>query len=254
MATSSAFKMPAQNAPLGMRYVIPHRLNDELRACRFILGIVDYAGVSRLTDDLTCPVISVDMPLLGNQPFVEVWTSDTVVSSGKQQGISFSRNDTVLFGAIEIKHSDQIWLDRDTFQAVSRMLSFIKNQGYPHLLRIWNYLPGINAKDNEIERYRLFCLGRHQAFFEHGHLSNHELPAASAVGTQAGSLWIYFLAATLPGIQRENPRQLSAYSYPRHYGPRSPSFARATLTHWGKEWHLYISGTASIVGHLSLHA
>jgi chorismate lyase/3-hydroxybenzoate synthase len=54
-----------------------------------------------------------------------------------------------------------------------------------------------------------------------------------------------------PGIHVENPNQQSAYAYPRIYGPKSPSFARATacpdlgLT--------FISGTASITGHATRH-
>jgi chorismate lyase/3-hydroxybenzoate synthase len=62
---------------------------------------------------------------------------------------------------------------------------------------------------------------------------------------------IYALASRAPGTPRENPRQISAYHYPPQYGPRSPAFARATLAP-GRE-RLYISGTASIVGHASQH-
>ena len=52
----------------------------------------------------------------------------------------------------------------------------------------------------------------------------------------------------------ENPRQVSAYRYPRRYGPRSPSFARATAVA-GPDGStlLMISGTASVVGHRTLH-
>jgi enamine deaminase RidA (YjgF/YER057c/UK114 family) len=51
-----------------------------------------------------------------------------------------------------------------------------------------------------------------------------------------------------------NPRQVSAYQYPSQYGRRSPNFSRAALTRFGQQWVLLISGTASIVGHESLHA
>jgi chorismate lyase/3-hydroxybenzoate synthase len=62
---------------------------------------------------------------------------------------------------------------------------------------------------------------------------------------------VYWLASRAPGKHIENPRQVSAYRYPRTHGPVSPSFARATLSVDGT---LLISGTASIVGHLSQHA
>ncbi|MBH0176493.1 MAG: hypothetical protein HP491_01160, partial [Nitrospira sp.] len=80
------------------------------------------------------------------------------------------------------------------------------------------------------------------------------LPAATAVGTKSGPLQLMFLAGTQPATHLGNPRQLNAYEYPQHYGPRSPSFARATLTRSEEELRLYLSGTASVVGHASCHA
>ncbi len=59
--------------------------------------------------------------------------------------------------------------------------------------------------------------------------------------------------ATSPNITPvaiENPRQVSAYRYPTDYGPRAPTFSRASVA----EGTLFISGTASIVGHASRHA
>jgi chorismate lyase/3-hydroxybenzoate synthase len=46
---------------------------------------------------------------------------------------------------------------------------------------------------------------------------------------------------------------VSAYEYPLVYGPRSPSFARATLRSSISGSHLLIAGTASVVGHVSEH-
>jgi chorismate lyase/3-hydroxybenzoate synthase len=50
----------------------------------------------------------------------------------------------------------------------------------------------------------------------------------------------------------ENPRQVSAWRYPRQYGRTPPSFARATLL--PADDVLAISGTAAVVGHASAHA
>jgi chorismate lyase/3-hydroxybenzoate synthase len=53
----------------------------------------------------------------------------------------------------------------------------------------------------------------------------------------------------------ENPRQISAYRYPPYYGPRPPAFARAMrYAGPGRTQQLAISGTASIVGHVTMHA
>ena len=54
----------------------------------------------------------------------------------------------------------------------------------------------------------------------------------------------------MPARALENPRQVSAYDYPRQYGPAAPSFSRAMLT---PDPLLLVSGTASIVGHASVH-
>jgi enamine deaminase RidA (YjgF/YER057c/UK114 family) len=54
-------------------------------------------------------------------------------------------------------------------------------------------------------------------------------------------------------LQIENPRQISAYSYPKQYGPRSPTFSRATLAFQDEAQTLFISGTASILGHETAH-
>lgn len=63
---------------------------------------------------------------------------------------------------------------------------------------------------------------------------------------------MYWLAARTPGTPVENPRQVSAYRYPRRYGPQSPSFARAMLPP-SDDMPLLLSGTASVVGHESKH-
>jgi chorismate lyase/3-hydroxybenzoate synthase len=49
----------------------------------------------------------------------------------------------------------------------------------------------------------------------------------------------------------ENPRQVSAWRYPREYGPTPPSFARAMRLPASDA--LAISGTAAVVGHASAH-
>ena len=62
---------------------------------------------------------------------------------------------------------------------------------------------------------------------------------------------ILFIATGASGLFLENPDQVSAYEYPRQYSPKSPSFARASIYREQEVIQLYISGTASIVGHES---
>lgn len=119
----------------------------------------------------------------------------------------------------------------------------------PHFLRLWNYLDAINAGDGDAERYRLFCQGRARGMAEGG-LSHY--PAASAIGRQDGVrvLQVYGLAARHHGTAVENPRQVSAWRYPRQYGPAAPTFARGMRV-GGQQ--LLISGTAAVVGHAFFH-
>lgn len=132
--------------------------------------------------------------------------------------------------------------------------------GYPTLARVWNYLDAITVGDGDEERYRRFCVGRGRSFEQLG--LREQFPAATAIGRcgapRADSghdpLQVLWLATKLPGRPIENPRQLPAFQYPREYGPRSPSFARAFVVDpAGQQPLLFISGTASVVGHASRH-
>jgi chorismate lyase / 3-hydroxybenzoate synthase len=51
----------------------------------------------------------------------------------------------------------------------------------------------------------------------------------------------------------ENPRQVSVYHYPSQYGPKSPTFSRAALLREPEGDTSLVLGTASIVGHESVH-
>lgn len=122
------------------------------------------------------------------------------------------------------------------------------------LLRVWNYFADINVESEGIERYRQFNAGRQQAFIDAQRSAFDGSPAACALGTHGGPLQVSFLAGHKPPIAIENPRQVSAYRYPDTYGPRAPTFSRAALADvGGGRSALFISGTASIVGHISMH-
>jgi hypothetical protein len=122
-----------------------------------------------------------------------------------------------------------------------------------HLYRIWNYVPRINAATDGMENYRLFCRGRSVAFEERfGGAFQRSLPSASAVGMATGPLAVAFLAGRATPRHFENPRQTPAFEYPPKYGPRPPSFSRATAVKAGGERWIFISGTAAIRGHASV--
>lgn len=126
--------------------------------------------------------------------------------------------------------------------------------GCPHILRIWQYLPRINEPLGDEDRYMAYCAGRRKALNSLERHHDATLPAACLLGDRSSSILLYALVSEHPGSQVENPRQISAFEYPPQYGRASPSFSRALAVSWPDgNRQLYISGTASVVGHATLH-
>jgi chorismate lyase / 3-hydroxybenzoate synthase len=253
---TSTPRVPQSTAhALRVGYVETARLEGLLKASPSnFLGIVRHDRSSGEPRGLgACPVVCLDLPQINGPPLAEVWTSSLPVTYYQARGIHCAMNDEVLFGAVQVEESPGARLDVVTYRAYRRLLVQARALGYPHLLRVWNYFPHINRESDGLERYQRFCAGRHQALAEGLSDFPRTLPAGTAVGTMSGPLSIHFLAARQPGTHVENPRQVRAYEYPRVYGPRSPSFARATLRPSISGSHLLIAGTASVVGHVSVH-
>ncbi len=123
-----------------------------------------------------------------------------------------------------------------------------------HLARIWNYVPAINEPGPAgLENYRAFCRGRSLAFEQHyGRGFKALLPSASAVGSKSSTLTVAFAACPVEPRHVENPLQVPAYDYPGEYGPRPPSFARATVVPEQGHAVVFVSGTAAIRGHATV--
>ena len=219
-----------------------------------VLGVVRHDRSPEEPNSLgACPVVALDLPQFNGPPLAEVWMSNLPVIYHQAEGIHCSMNDEVLFGVVQLEERPGTLLDILTYNAYRRLLVQARAMGYPHLLRVWNYFPQINLESEGLERYQRFCAGRHQALAENLSGFPGTLPAGTAVGTMSGPLTIHFLAAKQAGTHVENPRQVRAYEYPPLYGPSSPSFARATLQPSTSGSQLLISGTASVVGHVSAH-
>lgn len=188
-------------------------------------------------------------PLLGAE-LTETWSANGKVITGESGSIRFSNDDHLLAGVIEVPERDQGDIVEATAFAYRSIATFLPASGFPHLLRTWNYLDAINLGSGDEERYRGFCSGR-VIGLERLRQARH--PAATVIGRRDGErvLQVYWLAGREPGIAMENPRQVSAYLYPREYGETSPTFSRAMLV---APDLVLVSGTASIVGHQSRHA
>jgi chorismate lyase/3-hydroxybenzoate synthase len=251
---TAAFSSSPRPDMLRIRYVQASDFSQAFESdAPHILAVIGHGSgdfVSAIGEGLS---IEVNLPQLFQPPFLEVWRSSAPVWCDQVQDIRLAFTDEVAFGCLEVPESSGSVLEDVARAAYERIINYCARSGYAHLLRMWNYFPGINQEQQGLERYRRFCMGRHQAFSTYQKEMAPILPAASAVGTHGGPFQVLFLAGKQPGRPLENPRQISAYEYPPIYGPKSPSFARATLHRTSTGCQLFVAGTASIVGHTTQH-
>ncbi|WP_291218205.1 pteridine-dependent deoxygenase [Dokdonella sp.] len=198
-------------------------------------------------------LVAVGLEALGDE-VVEVWRGRAPVRSGFDGALRWSSDGDYLFFAIEVDEAEAGGLTAAAEQAYRAVTATLDRHaldgGAPaQVLRLWNYLDAINEGEGDDERYRHFCTGRARGL---GERARNGFSAATAIGRRDGvrRLQVYGLAARAPGRAVENPRQLSAWRYPREYGPTAPTFARAAVTAADQ---LLLSGTAAVVGHASQH-
>lgn len=193
-------------------------------------------------DDFRLP-----LQILGGSA-AESWIAGGPVQAyAPEPGLQLRCSADYLFGVLSVPAAQCVDMERAAYLAYRRVLALVDHEGYPHLLRLWNFFHEVTGGDGDDERYRRFCVGRYDAIATPGF--EQHLPAATVIGTFTPGFQIGFLAARRAGIPVENPRQVSAYRYPREYSPRAPSFARALLF----DRLLLVSGTASVVGHATRH-
>lgn len=219
---------------------------EKLCSDEHVLAVIAHNSEKCCGDDSN--IIETGMPQLGKQHNHEVWLTDASVETAEENSVKISQTSNIIMASCCMEESGD--LSEDTRIAYENLLKTVKSRGYPHLLRAWNYIANINEGEGDSERYKQFCLGRHLAFDNTG-VKKDDYPAASALGHSANNITIYLISARHPGRHIENPNQQSAYTYPKQYGPKSPSFARATVSPELEQ--TFISGTASITGHETLH-
>lgn len=221
------------------------------------LGVATFGG-SPLGVASHLPQSHLRTPVIGgDDQVVELWSGCGPAHDETHGATRCRHNGDVLFATVSVPVSEggDDALGVATYTAYRSLLDALQATGYPHLLRIWNSIPNINVDDAGLERYRRFNLQRYKAYEESKQPTQGGAPAACALGSFGGPLVLYCLASKTAADAIENPRQVSAYRYPQQYGPRAPSFSRAAL--WRGAGHdndvLFVSGTASIVGHQTQH-
>lgn len=220
------------------------------------LGVLDFGGdfdseegPQAVRDPRRARVPQVALSGSGNNSSI-LWLSEQPVRHGWRDAVGWATNGSVAFVQLRVPEAE---LERDFEAAIGsayrRLQAAAVACGCPEPLRMWNYLSAINEGQGDDERYRRFCVGRYPVL-----AALEGFPAATVIGSRAGSgLILFALYGRQAGFPIENPQQVSAFRYPARYGRRSPSFSRATLLPWADGARLMVSGTASIVGHASVH-
>lgn len=196
-------------------------------------------------------VLAIDCaPLAG--PVAEAWHAGEIGERAETPGAAWAHGAHYAMVALSVDERDGD-IEAAAAEAYERLLVAVRPSAHPYLLRIWNYFAAINRGDGDAERYRRFCVGRARGV---DGMFNDPPPAATAIGTdgEPSRLQVVALCARTPAIALENPRQTPAWRYPREHGPVSPGFSRGVvLDADGAAPKLVVSGTASIVGHVSRH-
>lgn len=212
-----------------------------------ILGVVGYGASRPGALPPACPFVAAPLlPASGGASF-EIWTAASPTRPCGLGPVRGASSDELVFGTVTLEEDTGAALEVVVEKAYHDIFNFLAETGHQEPIRFWNYLTAITADEQGLERYKRFNIGRHRSFLARLHQA--VPPAASCLGARHGASMIYFLAASEAARAIENPRQISAYAYPAVYGPRSPSFSRAGV--YGQT--LFISGTASIVGHETRH-
>ena len=111
----------------------------------------------------------------------ERWTSASPVRSSRTGLIRHQDDGQWLYGeAVVPMPATGVALQALTHQLYADLFRTLRAHGGRHLLKIWNYLPRLNAELDGLEVYRHFNIGRQQAFLDAGAAAFEGAPAACA--------------------------------------------------------------------------
>lgn len=197
------------------------------------------------------PAVHVPLPSMGAEERAERWWYRGPVVIDAIGPVSRAMCEDFLVLAAKVAPEDCEDVRSATRQAYGLILDALAGSPAYTLVRMWNYLGGINEGQKDLERYRQFSIGRAVAFREGG-IRDEDTPVGTGIGTPGGTgLTIVGLASRKNFLPVENPLQVSAFSYPRQYGPSSPKFSRSGILPIPGGALFLISGTAAVVGHES---
>lgn len=190
---------------------------------------------------------------IGSLSIFEGWWYRGLVDYRDSCGVQIAECDDYTAAVTQRAEADPTAIKEMARETYIDLFKAMQASKHKSIIRIWNYFGDINFGVGDRERYRQFSIGRAEAFEEFG-LEDDFLPPGTAIGTVSGNTFSVIALATNNPFQRiENPRQVSAYHYPKQYGPRSPKFSRGGVVSVSDHDLLLISGTAAIVGYESTY-
>lgn len=154
---------------------------------------------------------------------------------------SINDNSTYIWGKFKSPGVNLLLETKEIYESIFEVMG----RKYPFLIKCHNSIPNILGISEGQPRYHSFNAGRLAAFEQKGYKLR---PAAVGIGSPFEQLEINFLACNQQPVDIENPRQTSAFEYPKEFGP-APLFSRSVAVNG----EVYISGTASIVGSQTVH-
>ena len=156
-----------------------------------------------------------------------------------------------------------------SYSALEELYKLLASAGarFDQVIRTWLYMGDIVAAEGESQRYKELNKARTDFFdgisFLRGYLpagikNSTVYPASTGIGTAGRDICMSALAlvterddvVTMP---LENPRQVAAYDYAKHYSPQSPKFSRAMALAYDSHAITFVSGTASITASETVH-
>lgn len=214
-----------------------------------VLGIFEYGKKSNkhnlvISDDIPYQFIELKNSC---KRYYEIWYTSESICYKKKKNCIIARSNSYSFLSVSINESRRY--QHDAQKAYKELLDSVNCDIYS-IVRFWNYIPGINNLANTEEKYKEFCRGRENIFLEYSSKLKGIYPAATGIGCEGDLLCISLLAVNKNTIVKsvENPRQIPAYRYPTRYGLSTPKFSRATYIRSAQDEHIFVSGTASIIG------
>ncbi|MCK3685709.1 hypothetical protein [Maribellus sp. YY47] len=204
---------------------------------------------------LTCKII---VEALYYDP--EIWEMKTI-SDGENGAAVFSNHKMqILVGNVHTNREACCKLSSE--QAFGALNEVLENAdfGIGNIIRQWNYLENILGFDGNEQRYQAFNDVR--SHYYGSVFEKNGYPAATGIGMNRGGVIIEFVAVKGKGFVTrpvDNPGQISAHNYSENVlvgeecsVKTTPKFERARYFNYEDKKLIFISGTASITGELTV--